>query len=104
MGGVKIWLSIRWGYPLGGPGWYTISFMDGISGMRGWRWILVLEGVPTVILGISALFWLANDPETAHFLSSNERDLVVRRMQRQIGHTISSGELHKKDAYTGFLD
>ncbi|KAJ4192426.1 hypothetical protein NW767_010652 [Fusarium falciforme] len=46
---------------------YTIGFMDDISGMRGWRWILVLEGVPTLILGISAWFWLANDPETAHF-------------------------------------
>ncbi|RKK07560.1 hypothetical protein BFJ66_g17931 [Fusarium oxysporum f. sp. cepae] len=22
MGGAKFWLSIRWGYPLGGPGWY----------------------------------------------------------------------------------
>lgn len=57
-----------------------------------------------MILGISAWFWLVNDPVTAHFLSSDERDLVLRRRQRQIGHTISSGELHKKDAYAGFLD
>ncbi|EEU41775.1 uncharacterized protein NECHADRAFT_97849 [Fusarium vanettenii 77-13-4] len=89
---------------LGGLLAYAFGFMDGISGMRGWRWILVLEGVPTVILGIAAWFWLANDPETAYFLSSDERDLAVRRMQRQIGHTVSSGQLHKKDAYAGFLD
>ncbi|KAL2672887.1 hypothetical protein Neosp_013604 [[Neocosmospora] mangrovei] len=89
---------------LGGLLAYTIGFMDGISGMRGWRWILILEGVPTVILGISAWFWLANDPDTAYFLSSDERDFVARRMQRHIGHTVSSGQLHKKDAYAGFLD
>ncbi|KAI8649399.1 hypothetical protein LRP88_11432 [Fusarium phalaenopsidis] len=81
----------------------AIGFMYDISEMRGWQWILILKGVPAVILGNAAWFWLANDPKTAHFLS-DEQDLVVRRMQRQVGHTISSGQLHKKDAYAGFLD
>ncbi|RSL49944.1 hypothetical protein CEP54_012169 [Fusarium duplospermum] len=83
---------------------YAIGFMDGIAGMRGWRWILIIEGIPTVVLGIAVWFWLANDPETAHYLSADERDLMVKRMQRQIGHTVSSGQLHKKDVYAGFLD
>ncbi|KAM0414652.1 hypothetical protein ACHAPT_013496 [Fusarium lateritium] len=106
-------LALRIGYlfvssaiagSMGGLLAYVIGFMDGIAGMRGWRWILILEGIPTVVLGITVWFWLANDPETAYYLSADERDLIAKRMQCQIGHTASSGQLYKKDAYAGFLD
>ena len=48
---------------------YGIGFMDGIAGQRGWRWILILEGLPTFVLGIPTWFLLADDPESAYYLS-----------------------------------
>lgn len=34
-----------------------------IAGMAGWRWIFVAEGIPAVIIGITALFYLTDRPE-----------------------------------------
>ncbi|KAL7625199.1 hypothetical protein AAE478_004414 [Parahypoxylon ruwenzoriense] len=59
---------------------YAIGHMEGISGYSAWRWLFILEGIPTILLGISAYFILANDPFSAKFLSEEEKQLVqVRR-------------------------
>lgn len=60
--------------------------MDGVAGQRGWRWIMILEGLPTFVLGIACWFWLADDPETAYYLSAEEKELMLRRRARQGGH------------------
>ncbi|OJJ02822.1 hypothetical protein ASPVEDRAFT_29369 [Aspergillus versicolor CBS 583.65] len=89
---------------VGGLLGYGIGYMDGIAGLRGWRWIIILEGIPTFILGIATWFWLADSPDTAHYLTMQERELIDLRMRRQIGHTKSSDQMHKKDVYEGLLD
>lgn len=48
---------------------YGIGFMDGVAGQRAWRWILILEGLPTIVLGITTWFFLADDPDSAYYLS-----------------------------------
>jgi len=48
---------------------YAIGFMDGVAGQRGWRWILIIEGLPTFLLGISTWFLLADDPESVYYLT-----------------------------------
>ncbi|KAF5020943.1 hypothetical protein F66182_7024 [Fusarium sp. NRRL 66182] len=83
---------------------YGIGFMDGVAGLRGWRWIIILEGIPTVVLGIAVWFWLADDPDSARYLTINERELIDLRMRRQIGHTKSSDQMHKEDVYQGLKD
>ncbi len=83
---------------------YGIGFMDGVSGQSGWRWIMILEGLPSVVLGVGIYFWLADEPETAYYLSQEERDLMVVRKRRQIGHTSSGDLLHKEDVIKAFKD
>ncbi|CAI7597579.1 unnamed protein product [Penicillium palitans] len=39
-----------------------ISKMDGIGGYAGWRWIFIIEGLITVILGIGCFFLLIDSP------------------------------------------
>lgn len=39
-----------------------IAQMDGIGGQEGWRWIFILEGIATVVLGISCFFLLIDTP------------------------------------------
>lgn len=39
-----------------------IAQMDGVGGYEGWRWIFLLEGIATVILGISCFFLLIDTP------------------------------------------
>lgn len=89
---------------LGGLLAYAIGHMEGIGGFRGWRWIMIIEGIPTVFLGVAIWWWLADDPETAYYLSPDERALIGARMRRQIGHTKSGDQMHKEDVYTGLKD
>lgn len=83
---------------------YGIGFMDGVSGQRGWRWIMILEGMPTFVLGIATWFILANDPESAYYLSDEEKQLMIIRRERQFGQTQSAQVFHKEDAYLALND
>ncbi|KAL4908150.1 hypothetical protein BDW74DRAFT_97637 [Aspergillus multicolor] len=89
---------------IGGLLGYGIGHMDGVAGLRGWRWIIILEGIPTFLLGISIWWWLADTPDTAHYLTMAERELIDARMCRQIGHTKSSDQMHKADVIEGLKD
>lgn len=106
-------IAVRLGYlfasaaiagALGGLLSYCIGFMDGVAGQRGWRWILILEGLPTTVLGISTWFFLADDPEHAPYLSDQEKRLLTVRQKRQFGHTKSAQELHTADVYQALKD
>ncbi len=83
---------------------YGIGFMDGVAGQRGWRWIMIIEGLPTLVLGITSWFVLANDPESASYLSDTEKKLMIIRRERQFGQTKSAQEFHKADAYEALKD
>ncbi|CAM3894576.1 MFS transporter [Janibacter anophelis] len=54
--------------PIGG----ALMKMDGIAGLHGWQWLFVLEGIPTVLLGIYIFFALPNSPATASWLEPEE--------------------------------
>ncbi|KAH8155576.1 uncharacterized protein LAJ45_00586 [Morchella importuna] len=58
-----------------------ISEMKGIAGKPGWAWIFILEGLVTVIVAFVA-YWAINDyPETAKFLTPEEKIEVTRRLK-----------------------
>ena len=75
-----------------------------MAGQRGWRWILIIEGLPTFVLGIITFFLLADDPEHAYYLSIEDKQLVNLRRERQVGQTKSAKEFHKNDVYLGLTD
>ncbi|RKU40272.1 hypothetical protein DL546_002380 [Coniochaeta pulveracea] len=62
---------------------FGISKMDGVGGYEGWRWIFILEGILTVIVAALAFFVLHDFPETATFLTEEERAFVVWRLKYQ---------------------
>lgn len=70
---------------IGGLLAYGIGFMDGLAGYSGWRWILIIEGIPTLILAFVCWFYLADEAHTAYFLNEEERQLVLARRKAQIG-------------------
>ncbi|KAF2997991.1 hypothetical protein E8E13_006907 [Curvularia kusanoi] len=61
------------------------SNMNGTHGLRAWRWVFILEGIITVIIAFSAFFILPNFPRTTTWLSEEERQLAVFRLQEDIG-------------------
>jgi MFS transporter, ACS family, tartrate transporter len=52
-------------------------------GLAGWQWLLILEALPAVILGIVCLFVLTDRPEKAQWLTPAERDLLVATLEHE---------------------
>lgn len=89
---------------LGGLLAYAIGNLDGYDGIRAWRWIMIIEGLPTFVLGISVFWWLADDPETAYYLTRAEKQLGIIRKERQVGYSRSADEMHKEDVMKALKD
>ncbi|KAA6411638.1 MAG: MFS general substrate transporter [Lasallia pustulata] len=83
---------------------YGIGHMDNVAGLRAWRWIMIIEGLPTFCLGIATWFLLADTPQSAFYLTPSEKALMSTRRARQLGHTASAQELHKADVVLGLAD
>jgi len=47
--------------------------LDGLAGYAGWKWMYVLEAVPTVLLGFGFYFFMTDRPAQARWLSEEER-------------------------------
>ncbi|KAK8042935.1 hypothetical protein PG994_013418 [Apiospora phragmitis] len=60
---------------------YAISSLNLYRGMLAWRWLLIIEGVPSIILGAIAYFILANTPEDATYLTEKEKSFLAVRRQ-----------------------
>ncbi|KAJ9145473.1 Flap endonuclease 1 [Pleurostoma richardsiae] len=106
-------LALRVGYlfvsaaiagALGGLLAYGIGQMDGVQGKSGWRWILIIEGLPTLVLSVLVLFLLPDDADTAPFLSGAERRAMVARYEREYGNTASAREFDRRDMVEAFRD
>ena len=54
----------------------AIAKMDGIGNLAGWRWIFILEGIATVLLGGLAAVFLPADINSAPFLTNEEREFA----------------------------
>ena len=68
---------------IGGPLAGTImTGMNGVNGWHGWQWVLLLEGIPSVIAGFVTYFYLTDKPNDAQWLSARERDLVQDDLER----------------------
>lgn len=64
----------------GGAIAYGISHMNQVRGLSAWRWLFILEGVPSCLAAILVWFFLPDFPETAPWLSSTERKLASARL------------------------
>ncbi|WP_083514250.1 MFS transporter [Bradyrhizobium manausense] len=77
---------------LGSPLSVGLLELDGVLGLRGWQWLFILEGVPTVLLGLACLFVLTDRPEGAAWLTNEQRDWLTARMavdaaaRKPVGH------------------
>ena len=65
---------------------------------------MIIEGLPTFVLGIVTWWWLADEPESAYYLTRDERALMVARKERQIGYSKSGDHFHKEDMMLAFKD
>jgi D-galactonate transporter len=69
-------------YVIGSP---LAGLLLGLSwlGMRGWRWLFIIEGIPAVILGVITIWYLTDWPEQAKWLRADEREWITTELQRE---------------------
>ncbi|QRV81255.1 major facilitator superfamily transporter [Ceratobasidium sp. AG-Ba] len=82
----------------------AIGQMDGVAGQRGWRWILIIEGLPSVVLGCVLPFVLADDPDSAKWLTKEEKEFIRARKLRQQGENAEAQKFHWSDVRKCFKD
>lgn len=52
-------------------------------GLRGWQWMFLLEGIPSVLLGLAVLRLLPDRPQEASWLSAGEKAAVIGSLDSQ---------------------
>lgn len=57
---------------VGGPISGALLGLDGWLGMRGWQWLFLLEGIPSVVVGVMVLWLLPDRPGVAKWLTPDE--------------------------------
>ena len=62
----------------GGPlsGW-ILSVASGAHGIGGWRWLFLIEAIPSIVFGVAILFYLDNSVEEAKWLNPSEKRMVA---------------------------
>jgi hypothetical protein len=74
-----------------------IAQMRGIGGYEGWRWIFLIEGILSVVVGVSCFFLLPDSPTTAKWLKPDEaRFLELMHISSRGAKTTHDGEKDKK--------
>ncbi len=56
---------------------WLINAGDGVFGLSGWRFMTLMTGVPAIILGVAALFWLTDRPSQAAWLTDAEKEALI---------------------------
>jgi ACS family tartrate transporter-like MFS transporter len=57
----------------------------GISwlGLKGWRWLFILEGIPAIVFGVVAIFYLTDWPRQASWLREDEREWITNTLEHE---------------------
>jgi MFS family permease len=61
------------------------AHMDGTRGLRAWRWLFIIEGVLTIGIAFFSYLVLPNFPRTTSWLTAEERQLAIWRLEEDIG-------------------
>ena len=77
---------------IGGPlsGWIMQAF-GGLNGWAGWQWLFLLEGIPSVLVGIWVLFYLDDSIKAAKWLQPEEKKLLEQRIAQDGAHIADHG-------------
>jgi MFS family permease len=71
------------GGPLSGA---IMKYADGVMGWKGWQWMFLVEGLPSVALGLAVILILDDRVADAKWLSEEERELLSANIANDAPH------------------
>lgn len=69
---------------IGAPVSGLLLGLDGAMGMKGWQWLFIIEGVPSILLGVVSWFYLTDRPEHADWLSPEQKAWLAAKLNAEI--------------------
>ncbi len=80
---------------LGNPvsGWIMES-THGAHGLQGWQWLFLLEGLPSVVLGLLAFRYLDNSVAEARWLTPDERAVLTANIAKEAAEKSTTDAMH----------
>src|SRR6185295_9599350 len=73
----------------------VMDHLEGSRGLRGWRWLFLVEGVVTITISLIAVFILPDYPATCRRLTPEQRTVAVNRL-RNVGIIVNDGTDSRK--------
>src|ERR1700722_4477170 len=89
---------------IGAPVTGVLLGLDGAMGLKGWQWLFIIEGIPSVLLGIVSWFYLTDRPEKADWLNAEQKVWLKSKLEAEnaakqalgqlsLGQVLSSGKV-----------
>jgi MFS transporter, ACS family, tartrate transporter len=69
---------------IGAPVSGLLLGLDGAMGLQGWQWLFIIEGVPSVLLGIVAWFYLTDRPAKADWLGAEQKAWLAAKLESEV--------------------
>jgi MFS transporter, ACS family, tartrate transporter len=69
---------------IGAPVSGLLLGLDGAMGLKGWQWLFIIEGVPSVLLGVVSWFYLTDRPERADWLTAEQKAWLASKLNAEI--------------------
>ena len=79
-------ISLVVGSPLAA---YILELTNGAGGYKGWQWLFIIEGIPSILAGIAAYYLLTDKPSEAGWLTAREKshvELELKTEAAELGH------------------
>ncbi|KAI9373169.1 major facilitator superfamily domain-containing protein [Aspergillus egyptiacus] len=71
---------------------YGLNLLHGKAGLEGWRWMYLVQGLITCVIGIITYWWMVDFPENARksfcFLTESEVQIATQRIQSDRGDVV----------------
>jgi len=56
--------------------------LEGVASLRGWQWLFIIEGMPSLVLAALASWYLADRPASAAWLEPAEREHIESQIRQ----------------------
>ncbi|KAI7905835.1 major facilitator superfamily domain-containing protein [Cokeromyces recurvatus] len=83
----------------------VLSTLENAHGLAGWRWLFIVEAIPTILFGLMSFVVLPDTPETTkagRWLSAHEREIAIQRIKKS--GNIDDKLFDKKQFIAAWLD
>ncbi len=88
------------GAPVSGA---IMQYMQGMGGLRGWEWLFLLEGIPSVVVGFLVFVFLPDGPRQAEWLDEREKNFIIQQVQEDDAGKQELGKGHSlMDAFSDY--